>query len=98
MAAAASAWLDALDPAERALAQVPWPSDEERHRWHYTPTDHGGLPLLDMRPAQQRRAMQLLRTGLSRAAYVTATTIMGTGERPRRARGLGRRLGSRARA
>ena len=30
-----------------------------------------------MRPAQQRLAMRLLATGLSRAGYVTAATIMG---------------------
>jgi hypothetical protein len=30
-----------------------------------------------MRPAQQQAAMRLLRSGLSRAAYVTATTVMG---------------------
>lgn len=77
MAAAARAWLDSLDTAQRADAHFPWPSEEERHRWYYTPTDHGGLPLTGQRPAQQGLAMQLLRTGTSRAGYVTATTIMG---------------------
>lgn len=77
MTLAARAWLDSLDDAQRAQAQLPWPSDEERHRWYYTPTDHGGLPLTWQRPAQQSLAMQLLRTGTSRAGYVTAVTIMG---------------------
>lgn len=77
MAAAARAWLDGLDDAQRADAWFPWPSEDERHRWYYTPTDHGGLPLTRQRPAQQSLAMQLLRTGTSRAGYVTATTIMG---------------------
>lgn len=77
MAAAARAWLESLDAAQLADAQFPWPSEEERHRWYYTPTDHGGLPLTGQRPAQQGLAMQLLRTGTSRAGYVTATTIMG---------------------
>jgi len=58
-------------------AQWPFPSDEERRRWYYTPTDHGGLPLSAMRPAQQQLAMRLLATGLSRAGYVTAATIIG---------------------
>ena len=77
MVAAARAWLDSLDPAQRVQAAWRWPSDEERQRWYYTPTDHGGLPLTQMRPAQQGLAMQLLATGLSRAGYVTAATIMG---------------------
>ncbi|MFC5992861.1 DUF3500 domain-containing protein [Pseudonocardia hispaniensis] len=77
MTDAAQAWLESLDDAQRAQAVRPWPSDEERHRWYYTPTDHGGLALTRMRPAQQSLAMQLLATGLSRAGYVTVSTIMG---------------------
>lgn len=77
MVDAARAWLASLDDGQRDAALLPWPSDEERHRWYYTPTDHGGLPLSRMRPAQQSLAMQLVATGLSRAGYVTASTIMG---------------------
>jgi hypothetical protein len=77
MATAARAWLASLDDAQRAQAAWPWEADGERLRWFYTPTDHGGLPLRDMRPAQQRLAMQLVATGLSRAGYVTVSTIMG---------------------
>lgn len=77
MADAARAWLDSLDDAQRKAAELPWPSDEERHRWYYTPTDHGGLPLAAMRPAQQQLAMRLVATGLSRPGYVTVSTIMG---------------------
>jgi hypothetical protein len=81
MAEAAAAWLDTLDAEQRAIAGWAWPgskaADAERVRWFYTPTDHGGLTLHEMRPHQQRAAMRLLATGLSEAAYVTATTIMG---------------------
>ncbi len=82
MAAAAAAWLDALDPAQREVAagRVPSPdaeSDAERRRWFYTPTDHGGLPLGAQRPAQQSLAHQLVATGLSTAGYVTVATIIG---------------------
>lgn len=77
MADAAKAWLDSLDDTQRADAWLPWPSQEERHRWYYTPTDHGGLPLTRMRPAQQRLTMRLVATGLSRPGYVTVSTIMG---------------------
>lgn len=82
MAGAASAWLDGLDPAQRAAAQ--WldgpgtaAGDAERLRWFYTPTDHGGLPLSMMTGVQQRCALALLATGVSRAAYNTVATIMG---------------------
>lgn len=77
MVDAATAWLESLDDEQRAAAAWPWPSEDERHRWYYTPTDHGGLPLTRMRPAQQQLAMRLLSTGLSRAGFVTASTIMG---------------------
>lgn len=77
MAEVAQAWLATLDEAQRPLGAWPWPSDDERHRWYYTPTDHGGLPLARMRPTQQRLAMRLLAAGLSRPGYVTATTVIG---------------------
>jgi len=82
MAAAAAAWLDALDPAQRATATggTPGPdgqADAERRRWFYTPTDHGGLPLNAQRPAQQRLAHQLVASGLSVPGYVTVATIVG---------------------
>lgn len=77
MADAAAAFVGSLDEAQRELAAWPFPADDERRRWFYTPTDHGGLPLSAMRPAQQRRAFQLVATGLSRPAYVTVATIIG---------------------
>jgi hypothetical protein len=77
MVEAARALLDSLSGDQRRQAQWDFPSDEERRRWFYTPTDHGGLTLGEMRPAQQRLAMRLLATGLSRAGYVTVATIMG---------------------
>ncbi len=82
MAAAATAWLDALEPAQRAVATGNAPSpdagpDAERRRWFYTPTDHGGLTLGAQRPAQQRLAHRLVATGLSTAGYVTVATIIG---------------------
>ncbi len=77
MAEAAAAFLDELDADQRQLAAWPFPADDERRRWFYTPTDHGGAAIGDLRPAQQRRAMQLVATGLSRAGYVTVSTIMG---------------------
>jgi Protein of unknown function (DUF3500) len=82
MAAAATAWLAALDPGQRAVAARPAPgagaeSEVERQRWFYTPTDHGGLTLGAQTPAQQRLAHQLVASGLSRPGYVTVATIIG---------------------
>jgi len=77
MSEAAAGLLGALDAEQLGFAGWPFPADDERMLWFYTPTDHGGLPLSAMRPAQQRLAMQLLRTGLSRAGYVTVSTIIG---------------------
>ena len=77
MGDAAREFLDSLEPAQRAEAEWPFPSDDERRRWYYTPTDHGGLALSEMRPAQQQLAFKLLATGLSRPGYVTAATIIG---------------------
>jgi hypothetical protein len=77
MAGAASALLDSLDGEQRRAATWAFPSDEERTRWFYTPTDHGGLALAQMTAAQQQRTHQLLATGLSEAGYVTAAAIIG---------------------
>ena len=77
MANAAQDLLDNLTAAQRATVQWPFPSDDERQRWYYTPTDHGGLALEQLRPAQQRLAFKLLATGLSRPGYVTAAVIIG---------------------
>ena len=82
MAEAASAWLERLDAEQRAVAAGAAPSadaaaDAERRRWFYTPTDHGGLTMHAQAPAQQRRAMALVATGLSMAGYNGASTVMG---------------------
>lgn len=81
MSAAAAAWIDALSQDQRTAGWWANPShgeaEEERLRWFYTPTDHGGLPLGAQRPGQQRLAMRLVSSGLSTAGYVTVATIMG---------------------
>ncbi|BBX38185.1 hypothetical protein MMAG44476_05676 [Mycolicibacterium mageritense DSM 44476 = CIP 104973] len=72
-------WLDSLSSEQRTRATFapPGKSENERLLWFYTPTDHGGLPLVDQRPAQHRLAMQILAAGLSEAGYVTLVTVMG---------------------
>src|SRR5688572_29073449 len=77
MAEAAGTWLAMLDGSQLERARWPFPADDERRRWFYTPTDHGGLPLADMAAPQQQAAHRLLATGLSTPGYVTAVTIIG---------------------
>jgi len=77
MAVAASRLLDALDEDQRRVIEKPFDDIDERQRWFYTPTDHGGLALSAMKPAQQRLAHQLVASGLSRAGYVTVATVIG---------------------
>jgi Protein of unknown function (DUF3500) len=81
MAEAAGDWLDSLDAEQRTIARGAVPADDrednERRRWFYTPTDHGGVTIHQQRPAQQRAGMRLVSTGLSPAAYVTVATIIG---------------------
>ncbi|MFF5290650.1 DUF3500 domain-containing protein [Paractinoplanes globisporus] len=81
MASAAQEWLSLLSPEQLAIAAGGLPSDSagdfERRRWFYTPTDHGGLTVHQQGPAQQRAAMRLVASGLSRAGFVTVATTMG---------------------
>jgi hypothetical protein len=55
----------------RGLAVAGRSIAEERLRWFYTPTNHGGLPIGRMLPAQQQMAMRLVATGLSESGFVT---------------------------
>jgi len=77
MEAAAGALLEALGPELRRQAAFGFPEEEERRRWYYTPTDHGGLPLGSMSPAQQQLALRLVASGLSLPGFAAASTIMG---------------------
>ncbi|HET8789559.1 MAG TPA: DUF3500 domain-containing protein, partial [Actinomycetes bacterium] len=72
MAAAADGWLASLGPEQRAKACYPFPTDEERTTWYYTPTERGGLPLAEMGPVSQRLAHRLVASGLSEGGYNTA--------------------------
>ncbi|MGI9599253.1 MAG: DUF3500 domain-containing protein [Acidimicrobiales bacterium] len=77
MVDAAAEMLARLSTDQRDRATWPFPSDEERRRWYYTPTDHGGLSLADMDSTQHRLVHKLLVTGLSEPGYVTAAVILG---------------------
>lgn len=60
------------------LEAVTWTlADDERRRWYYTPTDHGGLSLAEMKSAQHRLVWRLVAAGLSEGGYNTAALIAG---------------------
>lgn len=77
MGEAAAAFLAALTPDQRRQAVLDFGDDQARTFWHYTPIPRKGLPLSEMDFSQQRLALQLVATGLSRPGYVAASTIMG---------------------
>jgi uncharacterized protein DUF3500 len=80
MSRAATAWLADLDGEQRVLAWWGAPGgdhEDERRRWYYTPTDHGGLTFGCQFVWQQRRAMQLVASGLSPEGYALVSTIIG---------------------
>lgn len=77
MIGAACRLIEALDSAQTEIACRTFPDDDERRLWFYTPTDHGGLDLGRMTATQQQLTHRLVATGLSKAGYVTAATIMG---------------------
>lgn len=75
MAEAATTFLSALTPEQRARVVFPVES-EERLNWHYIPRDRCGLPFKEMDSSQQKLAHALLSSGLSRRGYAKAVTIM----------------------
>lgn len=81
MAAAAEAWLSALNNDQLRLAAYSSPLDpaaeSERLRWFFTPTEHGGLALRDQDAQQQSLAMQVVASGLSAGGFSIVTTVMG---------------------
>jgi len=77
MADEAARLIESFDESQRSIAMWPFPSDDERRRWFYTPTDHGGLTLAQMLQPQHRLLFRLLASALSSAGYVTMSTIMG---------------------
>lgn len=77
MAEAAAMLIESLDEAQRRIACRPFPDQDERRLWYYTPTDHGGLPLAAMGGVQHRNVHRLVASGLSTPGYVTVAVIMG---------------------
>jgi hypothetical protein len=88
MLKAATGFLDALSPALREKALIPFDGDE-RTNWHFVPTRLAGLPeellklyherkgvsLKEMSGPQREAAHALLRSALSSQGYLKATSI-----------------------
>ena len=64
IADAVSAWLDGLEPAQRARAIFPFETDE-RFAWAYTPGDRNGLLIAAMSVGQREAATATLDAALS---------------------------------
>jgi len=75
MAVAATNFLAALAPEQRAKALFDF-KDDERFDWHFIPKPRKGLPFKDMTSDQRALAQALLKSGLSQGGYAKATTII----------------------
>jgi hypothetical protein len=75
MAAAATRFLAALTPAQKARATFAL-RDDERQNWHFFPKDRPGIAFKEMTPVQRHQATALLASGLSHRGYLKAVTIM----------------------
>ena len=78
MATAAIELLKSLTPEQRQQATFSFDGDERTH-WHFVPTEifaRHGLTLKQMNPSQRAFARELLKAGLSRRGYMTATQVM----------------------
>ena len=75
MRQAADAFLASLEPEQRSKVLFAF-DDPERLNWHFVPRQRRGLPLRDMTAEQQALAGGILRAGLSRRGYLTASTII----------------------
>lgn len=77
MSEAVDNFIASLTADQRAAVMIRFDDLSERTFWDYTPIRRKGLPLNEMERHQQRLVYKLVSTGLSRAGYNTATTIMG---------------------
>ena len=77
MGEAAAAFLAGLAIDQKHKAVIPFTDLLERTNWNYTPILRKGLSLSEMTFPQRRKALQLVKTGLSRGGFVTASTVMG---------------------
>jgi len=75
MAQAATNFLGALTPEQRAKAVYDF-KDDERFDWHFIPKPRKGIPFKDLNAAQTGLAQALLKSALSQQGYQKASTII----------------------
>ncbi|MCB9100545.1 MAG: DUF3500 domain-containing protein [Anaerolineales bacterium] len=78
MTLAATAYLDALEDAQRSSSAYDFAS-EERFRWHWTTPGNfprNGLPLWEMTETQRSRAFELLAASLSGMGFQKSLDII----------------------
>ena len=75
MQQAADVFLARLSASQRSKAQFDF-EDAERLNWHFVPRARRGLPLQEMSAERRELARGILRAGLSRRGYLTASTII----------------------
>lgn len=91
MAAAARAFLVSLDAGQKAKAQFEFEADA-RMDWQFVPLERKGLALKAMTEVQQKLALTLLASGMSRHGYDKATNIMSLEPVLAELEGAGRRF------
>lgn len=91
MAATARAFLVSLDAGQKAKAQFEFDADA-RMDWQFVPLERKGLALKAMTEAQQKLALTLLASGMSRHGYDKATNIMSLEPVLAELEGTGRRF------
>ena len=79
MVSAASRFLEALSPDQKAKTTFAF-EDDERYNWHFIPRPRKGLPFSEMSAAQKHLAYAFLSAGLSQRGYMKAITIMSLEE------------------
>ncbi len=73
----ATALLEALDPAQRAMAMMPFEGEAERRDWDFIPKQgRNGLPLRLMNNHQQTLAQVLLASSVSLPTYAKVVQVM----------------------
>ena len=75
MSTAASRFLTALEPGQKAQVSFAYDSPE-RLNWHFIPRERKGLPIKAMTPEQRALAFGMISSGTSRSGAIKATTIM----------------------
>lgn len=86
---AAKAFTAQLDNAQKEKALLKY-ADKQRVNWQFVPLPtRKGLPLMDMKPDQQKAAFELLRVSVSQTGYDKARKIMSLEDVLRKLEGSG---------